>query len=108
MSDPIRCPECNALRLKPEPDATCRNCGRSLAAMPCSSFQVVRRNPGHWDIYSRDSRHFLPQRLLDCLAGQRESIGEEMHGDSLRSSRPDREVPRLQSGLVGLVGSVRL
>jgi hypothetical protein len=30
---------------------------------PCSSFQVVRRNPGHWDIYSRDSRHF-------CIRGE--------------------------------------
>ena len=35
-------------------------------------------------------------------------MGEEMHGDSLRSSRPDGQVPSLESGLVGLVGAVRL
>lgn len=34
---------------------------RSAAA--CSSFQMVRRNPGHWDIYSKDSRHF-------CIRGE--------------------------------------
>ena len=53
-------------------------------------------------------RHFFPQRLLDCFAGQRERGGEEMHGNPLRPRHPDGDVPRLEACLVRLGGPVRV